>query len=228
MIDVETGTVVLYGDIACPWATCAVARLHRTRRALGLDERVRLDHRAFALELLNRRPTPKRTIDAEVPVVGGIEPGFGFQVWTEPDWTWPVTVLLALEAVQAAKCQGLAASEQLDLALRRAMFCESRCISLRSVVLDVASACEDVDEDALALALDTGEGRRAVMDQLHIAQAGDVRGSPHLFLPDGSDYHNPGIRMHWEGEHGRGFPVVDDDDPGVYRSLLARAIGQRA
>jgi hypothetical protein len=82
-----------------------------------------------------------------------------------------------------------------------------------------------VDTDRLRRALRTGEARAAVYDHLAQAQAdgSEVRGSPHLFLPDGTNVHNPGIEMHWEGEHGRGFPVIDHDDPGVYKDLLERA-----
>jgi predicted DsbA family dithiol-disulfide isomerase len=222
-MEVAPGTIVVYSDIACPWATCAVWRLVRTRRELGLDERIRLDHRAFPLELVNERPTPKPILDTERPMVAAIEPDVGFEPWSAPEWTWPATVLTALEAVQAAKDQSLAVSERLDIALRRALFHESRCISLRSVVLEVAAACADLDVDALTVALDDGVGRRAVLQQLDAAPALGVQGSPHLFLPDGSDAHNPGIALHWEGEHGHGRPVLDGDEPGVYVDLLRRA-----
>jgi predicted DsbA family dithiol-disulfide isomerase len=224
MLDVRPGTIVVYSDIACPWATCAVARLHRVRRELGLDRDVRFDHRAFPLELVNARPTPMPTLEAEIPVLGAIEPGFGFQIWTAPEWTWPATVLFALEAVQAVKAQGLEASEQLDLALRHALFAESRCIALRTVVLDVAAACPLVDVDALVDAVEAGACRQAVLDQWRAAEPCGVKGSPHLFLADGTEVHNPGIEMHWDGKPGHGgFPVVDADDPAVYEDLLARA-----
>ena len=63
--------------------------------------------------------------------------------------------------------------------------------------------------------------RSTVLDHCETARTSDrVKGSPHLFLPDGSDAHNPGITMHWVGEHGKGFPVVDEDDPAVYKGLL--------
>ena len=58
------------------------------------------------------------------------------------------------------------------------------------------------------------------MDQHTAAPGLGVKGSPHLFLPDGTDVHNPGMELHWEGEHGIGFPVVDADDPEVYTCLL--------
>jgi hypothetical protein len=89
--------------------------------------------------------------------------------------------LLTLEAAQAAKEQSLRASEELDRALRRALFADSRCIT-------IATLCS-------------------------------------RFLPDGTDMHNPGIEMHWQGEAGTGFPVIDHDDPTVYDDLLKRAAG---
>jgi len=213
------GTIVIYADVACPWAHLAVHRLWEARRRTGAD--VRFDHRPFQLELVNERPTPKGVLDAEIPVVGALDPGAGWQVWQGRPWEWPVTSLPALEAVQAAKEQGLAASEALDRALRRSFFGQSRCISMRHVVLDVAAGVPDVDERALQDALDAGRARAATVAK----PPSEVQGSPHLFLPDGSDHPNPGIEMHWEGEHGKGFPVVDRDDPSVYDELLKRAAG---
>lgn len=222
-MDVAPGTIVVYSDLACPWAHVAVHRLLAARHRLGLDGRITLDHRAFVLELANRRPTPRRILDAEIPVAGALEPAAGWQVWQDDASRWPVTVLPALEAVQAAKEQGLEASERLDHGLRVALFGRSRCISMRHVILDVAAGC-GLDPDRLGQALDDGRARRATMDQHRAAVAGDeVRGSPHLFLPDGTDRHNPGVELHWQGEHGRGFPVVTADEPGVYDELLAHA-----
>jgi len=212
----------MYSDIACPWSHLAVHRLRSTRRRLGLDGRVVLVHRAFPLELVNRRATPKRVLDAEIPVAGGLDPGAGWQLWQAPEWEWPVTTLPALEAVRAAELQGPTAAEELDHRLRRALFAESRCISLRSVILDVARECEHVDAAALASCLDEGGTRRAVMEDLATARE-HVDGSPHVFLPDGTSAFNPGVRVRWKGEHGRGFPVVEEDDPAVYEGLLRRA-----
>jgi hypothetical protein len=78
---------------------------------------------------------------------------------------------------------------------------------------------------ALMTALDDGRARRAVIGQWRAADADDaIKGSPHVFLPDGSDSHNPGVTMHMQGEHGRGFPVIDSFDGSVYEDLLRRAI----
>jgi predicted DsbA family dithiol-disulfide isomerase len=217
---VEPGTIVVWSDIACPWATAAVHHLHATRARLGLQGAVTLDHRAFPLELLNSRPTPRAIVDAEVPVVGAIAVDFGFSVFTGDPSAFPSTVLLALEAVQAAKEQSLAASDRLDLALRRAMFAKSRHVGMRHVVLDVAASVPEVDGVALEAALDDGRARRAVIDQWRAVPDHHIQGSPHLFLPDGTDVHNPGVTM---GPKPGGFPVIDAFDPSIYEELLTRA-----
>jgi hypothetical protein len=85
-------------------------------------------------------------------------------------------------------------------------------------------SCPDVDADRVLAAVDDGRARGAVTGQWRAAQSGGVRGSPHLFLPDGTDVHNPGIRKHWVGDHGGGFPVITHDDPSVYDELLTRAL----
>jgi predicted DsbA family dithiol-disulfide isomerase len=127
-----------------------------------------------------------------------------------------------LEAVQAAKAQGLDASERLDLALRQAFWRDSRCISLRHEVLAAAES-GGVDVAALADALDSGTARQAVIDDWRSVKDEGVQGSPHVFLPDGSDVANPGIEQHWEGPKPGGKPVVDSDDVGVIDDLLRRA-----
>ena len=224
MIDVAPGTIAIYSDIGCPWAHLAVHRLWAARAKAGLTEQVHFDHRPFALELVNNRCTPRQVLEAEVPVIAGAEGAdeAGFQMWQAPFHEWPVTTLLALEAVQAAKAQSLRASETIDRALRRAFFGESRCVSMRNVVLDVAAECGEVDVDALTQALDNGTARAAVVKRPPDA----VKGSPHLFLPDGTNAANPGIEMHWMGEHGKGFPVIDADDQNVYEELVRRCGAQ--
>ena len=223
MIAVAPKTIVVYADITCPWAHLAVYRLHAARTKLDLDDEVRLDVRAFPLELFNEQPTPKKILDAEISVAGALDPEAGWQMWQRPESEYPVTSLPALEAVQAAKEQGLLASEQLDRRLRVGFFGESRVISLRHEILELAAECDAVDVDGLGAALDSGRARAAVMEQKEIAEGDDVQGSPHVFLPDGTAVHNPGIEMEWEGEHGKGFPVVHRDDPEIYLELVEKA-----
>jgi predicted DsbA family dithiol-disulfide isomerase len=217
-VDVASGTVVVFGDLGCPWAHVAVHRLRRARASAGLEGVLRIDVRAFPLELVNERPTPFRALQLEVPPLRELEPDAGWEAWSARESEWPVTTLLPMEAVEAAKEQGLEASEHLDVELRRAFFAQSRCISLRSVILDVAAGCGRVDADALADALDDGRARRALLDGYWSASS-VVSGSPHLFLPDGSDVHNPGVEFHWEGRR----LVIDADDVGVYDDLVRRA-----
>jgi predicted DsbA family dithiol-disulfide isomerase len=229
MAHAAPGTIVVYGDIACPWSHLCIHGLRKARSRLDLDGsadsncRVDLDLRSFPLELFNGRPTPKRTLDAEIPVVGALDPSAGWQMWQRLEFEYPVTTLPALEAVQAAKAQSLHASEELGRALRYAFFAESRTVSLVPVILDVAKGCDAVDVDALAKALDAGVARPAVGEQKETAERIGVEGSPHVYLSDGSDVANPGVEKHWEGEEGQGFPVIDAYDPSVYDDLIKRA-----
>ncbi|SER10282.1 DsbA family oxidoreductase [Actinokineospora terrae] len=224
VIDVAPGTIVFYADIGCPWAHIAAYRLHTTRERLGLTERVRFDVRAFPLELINDMATPKLILDAEIPVAGGLAPEAGWQVWQGPTHEYPVTTVLAMEAVEVAKKQGLEASERLDRALRLALFGQSRNISMRHVVLQIAGEA-GVDVEAVKAGLVEGWARAEIERQVPLCAGDTVQGSPTLFLPDGSAHHNPGVRLHWEGEWGIGFPVIDQDEPAVYEDLLRRALG---
>ncbi len=226
-INVSAGTIAVYADLGCPWAHLAVHRLHETRARLNLNDSVAFDIRAFPLELINAAPTPKLILDAEIPVAGALTPEAGWRMWQAPVHEWPVTVLLATEAVAAAKEQGLAASETLDRALRRALFAESRTISMPHVISEIAQSSAGVDADALQEALLGGRARRSIERDMAAWADGAVRGSPHVFLPDGTDVHNPGITLRWEGAWGIGFPVVDQDDDSIYTDLLRRAAVRR-
>lgn len=222
-VEVRPGTIAIYADLACPWAHLCVHRLHVTRSRMNLHDAVAFDIRTFALEVVNKRATPKRNLDAEIPVAGGLDPSAGWQMWEGETYDYAVTTLPAMEAVQIAKEQGLRASETLDRALRLAFFERSRNISMRHEILAVAAECDGVDETALQEALDEGRARRAVLQQHAEAQAAGVEGSPHLFLRNGRHVFNPGVHIHWEGRSRYGFPVVDKDDPTIYEELLLQA-----
>jgi predicted DsbA family dithiol-disulfide isomerase len=223
-IRAEPGTVQIWSDIGCPWAHVAVWRLWDARRRLRLEERVRFDHRIFPLELFNSEPTPRNELEPEMPICASLAPRAGWQPWSAPDWAWPVTMLPAMEAVQAAREQGPAASEALDRGLRRAFWAESRCISLRHVILEVASETDGLDLAGLADALDSGRARRTVHDHWDLAKTDAVQGSPHLFAPDGTNAQNPGLEMEWsQGDDGVWLPTILRDDPSAYEDLLRRA-----
>ena len=225
VIPPPAGTILVFADIACPWGSLAVHRLRARRSALGLDADVTIDHRAFPLELINRRATPKQVLDAEVAVIADHAPELDWKPWSLPDWTYPGSVLVALEAVQAAKeprVGGMRISENLDAALRNAFFSQGRPIGLHSTVLDVAKEVDELNASALGVLLESGAARSLVFDQWRQAVRHNVQGSPHLFMPDGSSLHNPGIELHWtDGEQAR-LPVIDADDPSVFDDLLVR------
>ncbi|MFJ3339186.1 DsbA family protein [Streptomyces sp. NPDC086766] len=190
-------TVTVWSDIGCPWATLALTTIHDLARQRGQD--LVIDHRVFPLELFNRRPTPKPLLDDEVRAVLRAVPGLGWRPWTAPEYTYPVTTLLAMEAVQACKLPevgGVRASDELDAALRRAFYEDSRCISVPAVILDIAELCPRVDTERLAAALAQGASRSTVYEQWKSAQRPEVQGSPHFFTPDGVDVHNPGATYH--------------------------------
>jgi len=224
MVEVNPGTIVVFSDIGCPWAHVAVWRLHDARRRLSLEDRVAFDHRVFPLELFNSQATPRDELAVEWEACAALAPRAGWQAWSAPDWAWPATLIPPMEAVQAAKEQGLAASEQLDRGLRRAFWGESRCVSLRHVILEVAAECDAIDLEALADAMDSGRARHLIFEQYEVARTDAVNGSPHLFVADGTNVENPGIDATWEqGSDGFWRPTVVADDTSVYDDLLRRA-----
>lgn len=187
---------------------------------------MRFDHHAFPLELFNSEPTPRWHIDVEAPVAEALAPRAGWRPWSASDSTWPVTLLPPMEAVQAAKLQSLGAAEELDRGLRRALFGESRCISLRHVILEIAHETEAVDVASLAAALDDGRARAALMADWAVARGDEVRGSAHLFAPDGTNEQNPGITIGWSEDGGpTGTYWIEADDPTAIDDLVRRAAG---
>ena len=223
-MQVAPGTIAVWSDLGCPWSHAVVWRLHDARRRLGLEGRLAFDHHVFPLELFNSEPTPRPLRDAEWPIAATLAPRAGWQPWSAPDHAWPVTMLLPMEAVQAAKLQSLVAAEELDRGLRRAFWGESRCISLRHVILEVALECESVDLGTLTDALDDGSARRALFDDWAVARGGEVRGSAHLFAPDGTNAQNPGITIGWKADGTGGVAVIEADDPGAIDDLVRGAL----
>lgn len=219
---VPPASVTVFSDIVCGWATVALHRFRRARTAAGLDGVLHLDLQPFLLEDVNGMALNWRTIEPEKPVVGALATELGFTSWQRDLSEYPVTAMPANEAVQATKEQSPAAAEELDEALRLAFWRDSRCVSMRHEVLEVADSCPGVDVDRLRDALDTGRARGPMM-RSYLDHRDAVQGSPHFFLADGSSVHNPGVEIHQEGEPGAGFLVVDSDDPTAHDDLVRRA-----
>lgn len=214
--------ISVWSDIGCPWAMLAV---HTLREAAAATERqLVLDHRAFPLEMYNRRPTPKLVIDAEVVAIAGLVPEVGLLLWEEDPSTYPVSTLPALEAVQVAKDDrvgGLSVSTELDAALRRAMYTEQRCISILSEVENVAANIEGLDIDAFVESLHRGDGRRAVTEQWHASKADEIQGSPQILTSHGLTLHNPGVDYAWTAPpQDGGVPRLHSYEPTWARQLL--------
>lgn len=225
--EVAPGQIAVFTDVMCGWATVALHHLYRVREEAGLADEVTFDHRLFLLEDVNRMALNRKIIEGERPVVGQLVEELEFKPWQRDLSEYPVTSLLANEAVQAAKEQSPRAAEQLDMALRLGFWRDSRCVSMRHEILEVADGCDAVDVDRLTEALDDGRARGPMMRD-YLAHRDDVQGSPHFFLADGHDVHNPGVQMHQVGEPGAGFLVLDAHDPSVYADLVGRAAATRA
>ena len=219
------GAVVVFSDVACPWATVLLLRLHEARAELGLQDQVPIVHLAHPLELLNDRLLARRIIDAEIPVCASLTPRFGWSLWQGRLDEYPVTSLPAAQAVQAARRQSEAAAAELDLALRRAFFVRSRCISVRNEIRAAAGSCEGVDVARLFDDVDDGEVYEAVLRQAATATAGAASCSGYVVLPDGTGVCNPGVRTEWYGRLPGGTPVLVDDEPDVHRQLVEMAAG---
>ncbi len=220
-----TGALVVFSDVACPWATVVVLRLRAARAELGLDAQLPIVHLAHPLELLNDRLLSRRVIDAEIPLCASLTPAFGWSLWQGHLDEYPVTSQLAAQAVQAARRQSEHAAEELDLTLRRAFFVKSQCISMRNAIRDAARTCDNLDVDRLLHDLADGALYEAVLRQSAAAIDGAATCSGTVVLPDGEAVCNPGVEMAWLGRLPRGTPQLQSQDPTMYRHLIATAAG---
>jgi predicted DsbA family dithiol-disulfide isomerase len=196
------GTVQVWSDVACPWATLALTRLRSARRDLGLELDVRFEHRSFPLEVANGSPLPP--MDEEAVEVLAREPSFGARRWSGEHGPWPGSVLPALAAVRVAgttddgrpDLSRLPAAEELDWALRRALLAQSRPVGTPDEVLAVAAEVDGVDVDQLAGRLEAGVD--LVLADWELAKELDVQGSPQFRLTDGTSVFNPGVDQPYE------------------------------
>lgn len=179
----ELPRITMYADLACPYAYIAAYRV----RSLREEYRGRLviEHKSLPLEYVNRQPTPKHVLDSECPLLMLAEPGLAWEPWHAPLSEWPVTLWPAFEAVKCAERQDLEKADDLDWAIRSAFFAESRCISMRHVLFELAKQV-GLAMDRFAQDFDSGHAKALV-----IAEAREgwerlkVPGSPTFVLPSG-------------------------------------------
>lgn len=183
--------LAMYADLACPYAYVTAYRLRKLR-----DEyrgTIVIEHKSLALEYVNREPTPKPVLELELPVLVKEEPDIPYQPWQRPESEWPVTMWSAFEAVKCAERQSLALADDLDWAIRVAFFAQSRCISLRHVLLELAQQV-GLDVKRFADDFDRGVTKYQVLQE---AQEGwerlHVAGSPTFVLPSGKQISNVGL-----------------------------------
>ncbi|MGJ3558574.1 DsbA family oxidoreductase [Streptomyces sp. INA 01156] len=209
----------MWSDIACPWASLAVHRFRQVRDDLGLADVV-LDHRAFPLELINERATPRPVFDHEVEVVVEMS-DLDWRPFAASSWEYPGSVLIALEAVQAAKNQdNPRASEELDWALRTAFYRDSRPVGLLTEILAIASEIDVIDSVRLRHDLATGAGRIRVLADNDTWRREEIQGSPVFILPSGARYHNPGVELKWTPNGDNWDLNVLRNDPMAVKMML--------
>lgn len=183
--------LAMYADLACPFAYVTAYRLRKLREEYRGT--IVIEHKSLALEYVNREPTPKPVLELELPVLVQEEPGIPYQPWRRPESEWPVTMWPAFEAVKCAEQQSLALADELDWAIRVTFFAESRCISLRHVLLELAQQV-GLDMRRFADDFDQGVTKYQVLQE---AQEGwerlRVEGSPTFVLPSGKQISNVGL-----------------------------------
>jgi predicted DsbA family dithiol-disulfide isomerase len=209
-------TVTIWSEIHCPWATVAVHRLRAARDAADLD--VVFDQRAWPLELVNERGTPRQGITTEAAVLANHEPDL-FSAYRND--SWPSTFLPAFELVAATRrLLGLRGAEDVDYALRVAFFRHSVDVSIeaglrRALSLTAESAA--LDADAIIALWRDDNVRADVFADFERSKELPITASPQVFWADGSTTHNPGLRDHTMV---RGIPRINSDDRDEPKRLL--------
>jgi predicted DsbA family dithiol-disulfide isomerase len=183
--------IAMYADLSCPYAYVSAYRLRKLREEYRGT--IVIEHKSLPLEYVNREPTPKPLLERELPLLIREEPDIPYQPWQRPESEWPVTMWPAFEAVKCAERQSLVLADDLDWALRVAFFAESRCISLRHVILELVQRV-GLDSKRFADDFDRGVTKYQVLQE---AQEGwerlHVEGSPTFVLPSGKHISNVGL-----------------------------------
>jgi hypothetical protein len=190
----------IWSDIHCPWALIAVHRLRKARKQHRLD--VVFAPRAWPLEWVNGRGTPRSIVTTETAALASCEPHL-FTAYTNE--SWPSTFLPAFELVAATRdVHSLRAAEDVDYALRLAFLRDSVDVSIESGLseaLSIASTFNgSLDPQQIIDRWLRSNPRASVARDYEISKTLDIQGSPQIFWPDGSTTHNPGMTDHsWHG-----------------------------
>ncbi|MCC6945790.1 MAG: DsbA family protein [Thermomicrobiales bacterium] len=183
--------IQMYADLICPFAYL----VHCSWRSIRgeYEGQVEIVHRSLALEYVNRAQTPKRGIEAELPILFLSEPDLPYAPWHAPESEWPVTSLPAFEAVHCAHRQSPALGDDMAWAIRVAFFAGSRCISLRHVLIELAGEA-GLDPIQFEADFDGGVCKQQVIDDARYGwETASVPGSPTWILPNGELVHDFGL-----------------------------------
>jgi predicted DsbA family dithiol-disulfide isomerase len=211
----------IWSDIHCPWALIALHRLRQARKRLRAD--VAFIPRAWPLEWVNGRGTPRAIVTVETAVLASHEPEL-FNAYR--DESWPSTFLPAFELVAAARrCHGIAVAEDVDYALRLAFFRDSVDVSIAAGLhraLELAATLNDaLDMDAVIETWTQEPVRADAAADFRQSRQLPIQGSPQIFWPDGSTTHNPGMADHyWQGDLMR----INSTDPSEPERLLQKFV----
>jgi predicted DsbA family dithiol-disulfide isomerase len=222
-------TIELYSDIHCPWAYMALFRLRKVWP--DYQSRLRIAFRSLSLEVHNRRPTPRPTLEVEIPLIMLQQPDLPIRQWRAPDWRYVPTLLPAFEAEKAAGLQGDDAVWEFTWRLRHAFFAENRTICMRHELAAIAEESR-LDVDRFLCDWDSGLLRRLVLDDTRRGwKELEAPGSPTFVLPSGVFRPNPGaMRLEWAEDETR---IASSSPPGcpdgdclqAFREMLDAALG---
>ncbi|MET8854095.1 DsbA family protein [Amycolatopsis sp. NPDC004625] len=212
-----TQRIEIWSDLHCPWALIAVHRLRRARERLGAD--VVFVPRAWPLEWVNDRGTPRDIVSVEVAALASHEPDVFTRFSGE---SWPSTFLPAFELVAAAaRTGGAELAEEVDYALRLAFFRDSADVSIEAGLRQALDLVRDHDVTAVLRTWRTENVRSDVVRDFRESRDVAIQGSPQIVGPDGISVHNPGLTgHHWRG----GLLRIDAADPGEPERLLAAMV----
>ncbi len=224
----EPVRIALYSDLHCPYAYLTAFRLRKLRDEF--QDSIIIEHKSLSLEYVNKQPTPKPILDNELPVLVLEEPDIPYEPWHQPLSEWPVTMWPAFEAVKCAERQGMDLADELDWAIRRAFFADSRCISMRHVLFELAEQT-GLDMDRFSEDFDNGVTKRLVLEEARDGwERLRVGGSPTFVLPSGKQYSGlglPEVEID-ESRYGRvtgikPAPCSGTDCLNLYRRMFAEA-----
>jgi predicted DsbA family dithiol-disulfide isomerase len=222
--------IALYSDPHCPYAYLTTYRLRKLREEWR--DRIEIRHKSLALEYVNSQPTPKPILDSETPILMLEEPDIPYQPWHAPISEWPVTMWPAFEAVKCAERQHLDLADDLDWAIRKAFFAESRCISMRHVLFGLAESV-GLDIARFEEDFDLGITKREVVED---AREGwerlKVNGSPTFVLPSGKQVSYlslPKVQLdkdhHYRAVSRQPAPCAGDTCLDLFREMIREITG---